>query len=446
MRFIIDQSDETITTHSGLSLVGLLLDKTNLGTRLNQTSIDGVGDPDISNHDVAYSYLGLLCQGKSDFDHIEPFRADEFFFAALQIDTVPSSPTLRQRFDMAAPKSGWETIVLEESASLLRQHDVTISPVHLGRDKERPYVPLDIDVSPFDNSGTKKEGVSRTYKGHDGYAPIFAYLGLEGYGVHVNLREGSTHCQKGTAEFLAESIRYAKSITSLPLLLRMDAGNDSVDNLQVCLSEDTQADFVIKRNLRRESAEVWLLTAQSHGMCCESRPGKKIYRGSILSPMKRLSKPVRMVFEVIERTIDKKGQLLLVPEIEVQVFLTSLPDPASVVIELYHAHGTMEQFHSELKTDLDVERLPSGKFATNSLVLHFAVLAYNLLRIVGQESLKREDAPLKNTVQRRRIRTVIQNLITLAAKVTTHARRQYLKLGKHNPWLSVFQRLYLAFG
>jgi len=96
-----------------------------------------------------------------------------------------------------------------------------------------------------------------------------------------------------------------------------------------------------------------------------------------------------------------------------------------VVIDLYHAHGTMEPFHSELKTDLDVERLPSGKFDTNNLVLHFAILAYNLLRIIGQESLK---------------------LITLAAKVTTHARRRYLKLGKRHPWFATFQRLYLAFG
>ena len=217
----------------------------------------------------------------------------------------------------------------------------------------------------------------------------------------MNLREGSTHCQKGTAEFLAEIIRYAKRITSPPLLLRMDAGNDSVDNLRVCRSENTSADFIIKRNLRRESPEVWLLTAQRYGMCCEERHGKKIYRGSLVSPIKGLDEPVRMVFEVIERTIDKQGQMLIIPEIEVDVYWTSLPDPASVVIDLYHAHGTMEQFHSEIKTDLDVERLSSGKFETNDLVLHFAVLAYNLLRIVGQESLKREDAPLRKPVQRR---------------------------------------------
>ena len=41
----------------------------------------------------------------------------------------------------------------------------------------RNMVPIDIDVSPFDNSKTKKVGVSRTYKGFDGYAPIFAYIG-----------------------------------------------------------------------------------------------------------------------------------------------------------------------------------------------------------------------------------------------------------------------------
>ncbi|MBP0987698.1 MAG: hypothetical protein J6S92_05410 [Oscillospiraceae bacterium] len=30
-------------------------------------------------------------------------------------------------------------------------------------------VPVDIDVSPFDNSGSHKAGVSRTYKNFDGY-------------------------------------------------------------------------------------------------------------------------------------------------------------------------------------------------------------------------------------------------------------------------------------
>lgn len=37
------------------------------------------------------------------------------------------------------------------------------------------FIPLDIDVTPFDNSNSQKEGVSRTYKGFDGFAPNYAY-------------------------------------------------------------------------------------------------------------------------------------------------------------------------------------------------------------------------------------------------------------------------------
>jgi hypothetical protein len=40
---------------------------------------------------------------------------------------------------------------------------------------------LDADVTPLNNAKTKKEGVSRTYKGDDGFAPMAAYLGQEGY-------------------------------------------------------------------------------------------------------------------------------------------------------------------------------------------------------------------------------------------------------------------------
>ncbi|MDY7030590.1 MAG: hypothetical protein SVY10_01610 [Thermodesulfobacteriota bacterium] len=61
-------------------------------------------------------------------------------------------------------------------------------------------VPLDLDVSPFDDSKTIKESVSRTYKGYDGYGLIFAYLGREDYLVNLELRQGKQHCQHGTVE------------------------------------------------------------------------------------------------------------------------------------------------------------------------------------------------------------------------------------------------------
>lgn len=434
MKFIIEQSEEHITTHSGLSLVGLLVSKTSLKERLNQTRLPGVSAPEIPHGDVAVAYLGLLCQGKSDFDCIEPFRKDSFFEMALGLERTPSSPTLRQRLDMAAKNFIWRQIILEESLNLIKNAGGPITPITV---QKKQYVPLDIDVSPFDNSKTKKEGVSRTYKGFDGYAPIGAILAEEGYAINGELREGKEHCQKNTPFFLLQSIRLAKQLTGLTLLVRLDSGNDSSNNVRVCLEEG--ADFIIKRNLRKESTEEWLKIAKEKGMCCLERPGKDVYLGSIER------NGVRIVFKVIERTIRADGQILLFPEIEVETWWTSLDFPASVIVELYEAHGTSEQFHSEIKTELDLERLPSGKFATNNLALHLGLLAYNILRVIGQESLRVADVPLKKKVFRRRIRTVIQNLIYLASRVVCHARRHKLGFSRYCPWFATFKRVYLAF-
>ena len=53
----------------------------------------------VSNSDIVRSYVGLLVQGKSDFDAIENHRCDKFYKQALGISLLPSSPTLRQRMD-----------------------------------------------------------------------------------------------------------------------------------------------------------------------------------------------------------------------------------------------------------------------------------------------------------------------------------------------------------
>ena len=115
------------------------------------------------------------------------------------------------------------------------------------------------------------------------------------------------------------------------------------------------------------------------------------------------------------------------------------------IIELYHAHGESEQYHSEIKTDMDVERLPSGKFDSNKLVLELTIIAYNILRIVGQESLKKRDDPGRKKVRRRRIRTIISNLMQFAGHLTEHAGRLVLSIGRSNRWRFTFKRIYDSF-
>ncbi|OQY35550.1 MAG: hypothetical protein B6241_01200 [Spirochaetaceae bacterium 4572_59] len=77
----------------------------------------------------------------------------------------------------------------------------------------------------MDNSGSKKEGVGRTYKGHDSYAPMFSYIGSEGYMLANELRPGIQHCQKGTPKFLEQLLDNIDQLNlEKPVLIRMDSG------------------------------------------------------------------------------------------------------------------------------------------------------------------------------------------------------------------------------
>ena len=133
------------------------------------------------------------------------------------------------------------------------------------------------------------------------------------------------------------------------------------------------------------------------------------------------------------------------PDIEIEGWWTSLGECEASdeqIIALYCDHATSEQFHSEFKTDLDIERLPSGKFATNDLVLACAVLAYNILRSIGLEGLLGKDAPIRHAAKRRRLRTVIQELIYVAARVVESGRRLRLKFSARCPAFPSFEAVY----
>lgn len=441
VKFTISETDEILVSHSGLALAGALLQGTRIGKRASAIRLGDRKRPEVSHGDVLMAMIGLLCLGKPDFEAIEAFREDEFFRRSLGLKQIPSEGTLRQRLDELEYRC--DTILREESAAMVARHAPKLTPCY------ESWVALDIDPSPFDNSGTKKEGVSWTYLKFDGYNPWFAYLGNEGYLVHCQLREGSKHCQDGMPEFLDETIAYARQITSARLLVRMDAGHDDLENLRR-LKKKPEVDWIIKRNLRQESEADWLEEAQCHGDCETPREGKDVWTGETWK--EREGKLYRVVFEVIERTITADGQRLLVPELEIATFWTSLKLPAKQVIELYHQHGTSEQFHSEIKSDMDLERLPSGKFATNALVLSLGQVAYNVLRLCGQVSLGQNDRlpvakrmPLRKPVARRRLRSVIQDLMYLAARWTCHSHRRGLSFWRNNPWHGIWEQLYRRF-
>jgi len=53
---------------------------------------------------------------------------------------------------------------------------------------------------------------------------------------------------------------------------------------------------------------------------------------------------------------------------------------------------------------MGIERLPSGKFAVNFVLLHIAMVVLNTLRLIGQTALPfKEDLPYEHKVIRKRL-------------------------------------------
>jgi len=177
------------------------------------------------------------------------------------------------------------------------------------------------------------------------------------------------------------------------------------------------------------------------------RPGKRqcIWQDSLdLANVGSQANPVRRAYRLTERTIDKRGVVLLLPEYVLEGWTTTLPEKFSPaeIIALYCDHATHEQFHSEFKSDMDLERLPSGKFDTNYLVCQLAAVAMNLLRLIGQNTLNEPHSPVQHAAKRRRIKTVMQEMMFKAARMIKHAGRWVLGLGERDSGFTVFERHY----
>jgi hypothetical protein len=416
-------TDLLLTSHAGLPAFSHLLKSARLPAAFGP-SLKAIPDSAIFTTQIA-----LLAIGKTDFEAVSAYRNDPAFTRLLGLKRLPSAEILRQRLD-GSPHDTPERL-REANLNLLQAHGKPLAN-RLG------FVPLDIDTTPMDNSGSHREGVSYTYKGFDGFHPLLAYLGEQGYWLAQELRPGSQHAQKDFIPFLRLTLAAARGLTDGRLLVRMDAAHDSEDTLAACLGE--RADFILRWNPRsQDAAETWHALGENK-VHWASGPG---YFTAVLDQPHPLcdGRSVRHLTLVTRKTADGEQQLLA-PEYEIEGFWTSLDLPVEDVIDLYQQHATCEQFHSELKSDIGLERFPSAKFATNRLVFCCAQIAFNVLRLLG-ERMKYNRPLLPKRLRelsqvRFRLRTVMQVLMCHAGVLVTHGRRAVLKLGRftaHSQWV-----------
>jgi hypothetical protein len=75
--------------------------------------------------------------------------------------------------------------------------------------------------------------------------------------------------------------------------------------------------------------------------------------------------------------------------------------------------------------------------------LQCALLAYNGLRLIGQLGLTGEFSPVRHPAKRRRLRTVLQEIMYRAAQFIRKARQLILDFGHNCPAVQAFAHVQL---
>jgi hypothetical protein len=206
------------------------------------------------------------------------------------------------------------------------------------------------------------------------------YLGTRGYCLELDLREGSQHSASEREYSVERTLGTTCAVSAAPLLLRADSSfcpqRLMTQTQQPARRLGRLVDLLIKWNPRSAPVEKIAVQrcANTATLWTPLRKGKcECLWSEAQTPVEldgASQCTLRRVYRLTERTLDRRGQPMLLPQYVLEGWTTTLGSEVSheQVIALYRDHATHEQCHAEFKTDRGVIRLPSGKFATKHLV------------------------------------------------------------------------------
>ena len=172
--------------------------------------------------------------------------------------------------------------------------------------------------------------------------------------LNLDFRLGNHHSQcEGTVKVLSQTLDSLRRLPYKKSLLRAYAAHDSVENFQAIerfnqKSHGVRIDFIIKHNPRQESVDNWLTLAKAQGQKRSPKEGKVVYIGHIQKGYPGLEDTFIRCIRSQCGTSTAAEQQLLVPDVRVKVYKTSLDQPPEVIIRLYPDHAASEQYHSQI--------------------------------------------------------------------------------------------------
>jgi len=283
-----------------------------------------------------------------------------------------------------------------------------------GPGEERLVIDLDSFVGEV--HGYDKQGAAYGYTRELGYHSLLATRADSDEVLHVRLRTGSAHTQRGALRFVDELVaRVRRAGATGEILVRADSGfwNKKITarlKAKGCL-------YSIGVRLTKPVAAAIDAIPEQAWRPLENYPesGEAQIAETALASERLIVRRVR--------TIDDQQQLFAIWRHF--AFITNSSEPLELVEREHREHATVELVIRDL-VDQALRHFPSGRFNANAAWTVIAALAHNLHRWTELLGLP--------GARPRRARTLRRRLLTLPGRLTRTARRWTLHLPARWPW------------
>jgi hypothetical protein len=315
---------------------------------------------------------------------------------------------------------------------------------------------LDIDDTVRSTFGYAKQGAGYGYSGVKGLNALLATASTATTApiiVATRLRKGSANSARGAARLVADAVKTTRScgVDGL-LVLRGDSAYYTRDVIAaarrhgVRFSITARKDKAVTAAIAAIGGEAWttikypkaVFDEQLQQWVSDAEVAEVPFTAFASQP-----KAHRVTARLIVRRVrdanpdhvqlNAQGELFRVWRYH--AVFTDSPLPMLHAEADHRRHAIIEQVHADLKSG-PMAHLPSASFAANSAWLVLAAMAFNLLRAAGSlASLVHAKATTA---------TLRSQLINIAARVATSARRTTLHLPTAWPWATAWQQLFTA--
>lgn len=404
--------DQQLTSFSGLFVFQLLFQRLDLKRRLRNCFRHLRSN---RAYDHALAVLGLIVHlliGFRQLRDMRYYRDDPMVQRVLGLNRLPDVATISRL--LATADSASVTSLRQFIRQMVLE---ALSAIKLRR------VTLDFDGSVI-GTGRSAEGTAvgfnRNKKGQRSYYPLFCTIAQTGQVFDVFHRPGNVHDSNGAWEFILASITTVReALPSVHIEVRMDGAFFSDD--LVTLLTDLGVDFTISVPFERfvelkgkiESRRWWQRLNEDLGyfeLRWKPKKWHRRYRFLVIRTRSaiRSKEPIQLD--------------LFVPQVygyDFKVIVTNKQIGAREVVAFHNGRGAQEGVFAELKSQGQLDYVPTQTLAGNQVFLLSAVLAHNLNRDL--QMISRE--PSRNTTPQRSPLWQFERLETLRLKIINRAGR-----------------------